>query len=801
MVFQNDILAGASGTDVVYPIDQSIRFNRSDSAYLTRTPSSASNRRTFTLSFWWKMCTLPSTTSGGYRIIQAGSTEFGWSDTNNNLYLLDGGTIFQTSQVFRDPSAWQHIVLAVDTTDATAGNRIKLYINGSEVTNFASGPSVSLNFDFDINNTVAQNIGKEGANYIGAYVAEFHSVDGTQLDATSFGETNDNGVWIPKAYSGSYGTNGFYLKGQDSADLGNDSSGNGNDFTSSGLTSDDQVSDSPTLNFPVISPIDRQSGSNAVLSDGNLKFTNNNTATSVDARATFALPKGQGKWYFEMEADILGQSGVNREFIGIVSTEWRLDSGSGGDAFWTSADGFSFSTAGSKGNNGSLTSYGSAWSAGDIIGCAVDLDNNKIWWSINNTWQNSGNPATGTNAAFTSLSSDVTYAPAFAVDYGTGVSQIIANFGQTGGLTYTPPTGFSQIDSSTLPEPTIKDGSAYFQASLYTGNGTAIGSGGNAVTQSDNSVFQPDLVWIKERNDVTDHALYDAVRGATEDLVSNTTNAETTQSEGLTTFDSSGFTVGNLAKVNTNSDTYVAWQWLAGNGTSANGDGDISSTVSVNTTAGFSIVSYTGNGSASQTVGHGLGVTPTTVIIKPRSRADHWLVSNWESDVTAFTEKMKLNANEAASSSSNQITSGSSTTFTIGSDINVNGSGETYIAYVWSEVEGFSKLGTYTGNGSSDGPFLWCGFRPAFLIGKRTNTTGYWYMKDSVRGAYNVNAPLLYADLSNAEANDYNVDFVSNGVKIRDTDNSLNGSGSTIIFMAFAENPFGGNGVAPVPAR
>jgi hypothetical protein len=206
-IIQGNTKVSAGG----YQIDQSIRFNRDDSAYLTRTPSSASNRRTFTLSFWWKMCTIPSTTSGGYRIIQAGSTEFGWSDSNNNLYLLDGGVIFQTSQVFRDPSAWQHIVLAVDTTDATAGNRIKLYINGSEVTNFASGPSVSQNFDFDINDTQAQNIGKEGANYIGAYVAEFHSVDGTQLDATSFGETNDDGVWVPKKYAGTYGTNGFYL--------------------------------------------------------------------------------------------------------------------------------------------------------------------------------------------------------------------------------------------------------------------------------------------------------------------------------------------------------------------------------------------------------------------------------------------------------------------------------------------------------------------------------------------------------------------------------------------------------------
>jgi len=272
MVFQNDILAGASGTAAGYTIGQSIRFNRDDSAYLTRTPSSASNRRTFTLSFWWKMCTLPSTTGGGYRIIQADSTEFGWSDTNDAMYLNDGSVLRATNQVFRDVSAWQHIVIAADTTSGTDDDRLKLYINGEQVTSWLTNNTISQNFEFDINNTVAQNIGKEGSNYLGAYVAEFHSVDGTQLDATSFGETNDDGVWIPKAYSGSYGTNGFYLKGQDSSNLGDDSSGNGNDFTSSGMTSADQVSDSPTLNFPVISPIDYQTGSNVTISDGNLTF-------------------------------------------------------------------------------------------------------------------------------------------------------------------------------------------------------------------------------------------------------------------------------------------------------------------------------------------------------------------------------------------------------------------------------------------------------------------------------------------------------------------------------------------------
>lgn len=379
------------------------------------------------------------------------------------------------------------------------------------------------------------------------------------------------------------------------------------------------------------------------------------------------------------------------------------------------------------------------------------------------------------------------------------------NFGQLAWAD-TGPTGSEQeLRTTNLPEPTIKDGSAYFQTTLYTGNGTAIGSGGKEVTQSDNSVFQPDLVWIKERNDAADHALYDAVRGATEDLVPNNTNAETTQSEGLTTFGSSGFTVGNLAKANTNNDTYVAWQWLAGNGTTSNTDGDIASTVSVNTTAGFSILTYSGSGTAGNTVGHGLGATPSVVIVKPRNASDNWVVSNWETGVSAFSEKLKLNANEAPSSASDFVNAANSTTFTLGSDVNVNGSGRTFVAYCWNEVEGFSKFGTYTGNGSADGPFVWCGFRPNQVVVKKVSTADDWVIYDSARDPENVAGQVLRADNSAAEfdgrGGSRDVDFLSSGFKFRTSNTTVNLNGLNYIFWAFAEHPFGGNGVAPATAR
>jgi hypothetical protein len=755
MVFQNDILAGASGTAAGYAIGQSARFNDGDSPELSRTYSISSP---WTFSAWVKRGEL-----GSENLIlgaSGGEIHFNSDDT-----LEAEGT--SSSAVFRDPAGWYHIHVSDNG----------LYVNGvshgSVTTTSLSNQKLFDDFD--------------------GYVAEVHLQSGTSA-YTNFGETNDDGVWIPKSAS----SGDTYLTFADSSDFGSNS-GSGGDWTASGLTSADQVSDSPTLNFPVISPIDYQTGSNVTISDGNLTFQNANSGSANDARATFAV--SSGKWYWEVEADALGQSGVGREFIGVVSPEWRLGTGSAGSNFSQDSTGYAYNTVGQKINNGSASSYGSSLSAGDIVGVALDLDNGKIWWSVNGTFQASGDPAAGTNEAYSGLSG--TFAPAFAVDYGVATSRLIANFGQTGGLTYTLPTGFSQINSITLPEPTIKDGSAYFQASLYTGNGTAIGSGGKSVTQDKNSTFQPDFVWIKERNGAADNALYDVVRGTTKDLASNNSNAETTETEGLTAFNAAGFTVGNLAKVNTSSDTYVAWQWLAANGTSSNTVGSITSTISENTTSGLSIVTYTGDGNDNATVGHGLGVTPKTVVIFPRSNGDNRQVSNWETGVTAFTEDLKINAAEAANSSSSRVKGGSSTTFTLGTDPNVNGSGNTYLAYVWNEVAGFSKFATYTSNGSTNGPFVYCGFRPAVVFIRCTENGEYWHLYDSTRNTFNASNRYLFPSLGDAEGTSgRDIDILSNGFKLRGTDGGINSaSNRKYIAMCFAENPFGGNGVAPATAR
>ena len=794
MVFQN-IMMGAGGQSTGFSIDQSIRFTMGDSAYLTRTPDSSSNRRTWTFSFWWKVNTFASGTSGGYSILQAGSTEFGWSDSDDKLYLIDGSTLRATTQVFRDPTAWQHIVLAVDTTDSTAGDRIKIYINGVQVTSFSTSNDPSQDFTFDVNDNVAHNIGKEGSNYIDAYIAEMYLIDGTQAAPTAFGEFDDNGVWKPIAYSGSFGTNGFHIDGRDSSDLGDDESGNGNDFTSSGLAAADQVNDSPTLNYPTLNRVDFQTGSNVTLTDGNLNIANANSGSTNDIRATFGV--SSGKWYWEVEADSLGQSGVNREFIGIVGTEFDITAGSAGANFSADSTGYAFATTGQKINNNSAASYGSAFTAGQYIGVALDLDNGKIYWSINGTFQNSGDPAGGTGEAYSSISG--TFAPAVAVDYGTGTSRLIANFGQSS-FQNTPPAGFKALNSSNLPAPSIVDGTAHFNATAYTGNG----SSGHSITNDANSGnFQPDMLLIGPRSNGDNHVMWDVARGVTQRLKINEDSAEDTDGTAQLTFETDGFDLDTTdPNFNGSGRTYVAWQWKTQGGAgSSNTDGSINTTTtSLNSTSKFSVSTYTGTGS-NATIGHGLGTAPTVVWIKRRDSSAGWAV--YHSGLASTSKYLKLNNTDAEASSSSywNTTAPTSSVISIGTDDTVNASSGTYVAYAFAEVEGYSKFSKFTGNGSTDGAFIYTGFKPACVIIKRFNSTGDWVIIDNQRVGLNPDNNDL--DINNKDGegtNDY-IDILANGFKCRSSDSNVNADSSTYVVMAFAEMPFGGADISVATAR
>ena len=335
--------------------------------------------------------------------------------------------------------------------------------------------------------------------------------------------------------------------------------------------------------------------------------------------------------------------------------------------------------------------------------------------------------------------------------------------------------------------------SDYFNTKLYTGNGTT----DHAITGVG---FQPDLNWIKERSNADNHIIHQVGFNAGDYLVTNSTQELSNSGEMTKSLDSDGFTVGTRGEVNTDSSNYVSWNWLAGGTPSSNTDGSITSTVSANTTSGFSIVSYTGNATSGATVGHGLGSTPKMIIARKRNGTENWLIYN---EAIGNSNIILLNTGAASTADNIWTSSPTSSVFSIHSVDGINGSGNTYIAYCFAEKKGYSKFGSYTGNGDADGPFIYTGFKPAWTIIKRSNNSGSWYIHDSTRKPFNENDAALVANSTNSESGE-KIDYVSNGFKHRiGANGNFNGSGDTYIYMAFAENPLvvNVNGGLPATAR
>ena len=351
----------------------------------------------------------------------------------------------------------------------------------------------------------------------------------------------------------------------------------------------------------------------------------------------------------------------------------------------------------------------------------------------------------------------------------------------------------------------IDDPAQYFNTVIYTGDG-----GSNRSVTVD---FQPDWVWIKERNGTNDQTLFDSVRGATKRLRANATEAEDTQANQLKSFDSDGFTLGSLSAVNSNGQNYVSWNWLAGGSASSNSDGSITSSVSASTISGFSIVSWTGTGSTA-TLGHGLGVTPQMIIVKKRDTSGtDWITFGSVLGGTVGSEFIKLNFANAKTTGLNTSwfnqTAPTSSVFTVGTQSDLNGSSATYIAYCFVEKKGYSKIGSYVGNatGNGGGPFIYTGFKPAWVMIKNVSANSTdWLIYDNKRGGPvanyygNNNKFFLEANTSDTEANE-TFDMYSNGFKIKITNNFLNGDGNTLIYMAFAESPFVNSNGIPTNAR
>ena len=335
----------------------------------------------------------------------------------------------------------------------------------------------------------------------------------------------------------------------------------------------------------------------------------------------------------------------------------------------------------------------------------------------------------------------------------------------------------------------------YFQTKLFTGTGSS-----NAVTLDGSENMQPDWVWIKRRNSAGGNMTTDVIRGVTKTLITNENGAEQTFSNGLTAFGSDGFTVGSEDGFNKSSDTFVAWNWKAGGSASSNGDGDITSSVSANTTAGFSIVSYTGNGSATQTIGHGLGAVPKVMIFKRRNSTSDWIVYHVSRGATKY---IPLNSTNTGGTYEPYFanTEPTSSVFTVDTAGDINGSSDTFISYLFSEIKGYSKFSSYVGNGSSDGPFIFTGFRPAWVLYRNTTTSDSWFIHDNRRQGFNDDNEYLFADLSQAEGTVNRLRILSNGFKPIDSDKGVNKSGDTYIYLAFAESPLVNSKGVPTNAR
>ena len=921
------LLASTAAAAAGYQVSRSLRFNSADSAYLSRTPAVAGDRRTWTWAGWVKRSALGAINT----LFFAGT-----SPTNEDLIRFEsdrlqilwyyGGVTanITTTPVYRDPSAWMHVVVSVDTTQATASNRIKVYINGTQGTTLTTATYPTQNTDSLTNATNAHNIGRDGGNvnfYLNGYLADIHFIDGQALTPSSFTEVSaTTGQLIPKAYAGTYTGNSFWLKFSDNsaataATLGKDSFLLGNNwtpnnlaiwnggaamysvgsltnnlgylFTTSGVlpaasfdgslltwagnnngggtntwtapvsitvntslrvyvgagafpasttwavngTSQGSTTNGAWLTSSVSTPYTLTSVANTLSNSSTGAFfaaievdgvilvdkTNSTNDSLVDTPTSYGTDTGvggevrgnycvinpltgvaagrtvsngnleqlalvesvnstrgtigvkSGKWYWEVTVYVTSGGGVSPR-IGIcrASAPDGYSPGNGADEwclFMTSYDPY----GGAGGHNGGVVGSYAPIYPNDIGMFALDMDNAKIYFGKNGTWLNSGNPVSGVGAFFSDVTGEIF--PMINTGYFTSVS---CNFGQRA-FAYTAPSGFKALVDTNLPAPLVAKPNTVMDVALWTGNNTARTISGLN--------FSPDLVWIKNRSTAQSHTLYDTVRGATLALVPNGTDAELTLTNFLTAFTSDGFSIGTDNNLNGSGNGIVGWAWDAGTSTASNTAGSITSQVRANVSAGFSVQTWTASGSGIDSWGHGLGIAPEFVIAKRRSSAQDWYV--WHKSITS-SQYLLLNSTASVASYTNIWgASGPSSSL-----VYYAASPGNQVSYAFAPVVGFSSFGSYTGNGSADGPFVYNGFRPRWVLIRRTDTSENWILHDTARDTYNVTTKELIPNSSGAEGSSTPFDILSNGFKMRDSGGGTNGSGGTYIYAAFAENPF-----------
>lgn len=782
-------IAPAVGMSGGYQIRKSLRFNSNDASYMSRTFASG-NQKTWTWSGWVKQGSLGSlntTTSQGLFGSNpngvTSSTPAAYIGLNNTMTTTqnDGGftvwsrdsgstqMVLTSNQLFRDVGGWYHVVVTIDTTLATASDRAKVWVNGQQITSWVTSTYPTQNANLQWNIAQPHSMGHmplsaNWARYLNGCLAEVVFVDGQALTADSFGKIDSTtGQWVPKKYTGTYGTNGFYLPfddGTSTTTLGYDRSGNANNWTLTNFSvvagiNNDWFSDTPSNNYCTINPLSKSS---STITNGNLTTAGTNFGYIGTQSMT------SGKWYWEVTTV------SNNSSVGVIKNISSELNTLGGTYLGSTANGYGYGWNGTspiKLNNNVLTSYGVLHGT-QTISILLDLDAGTLtYWTA----------GVSDGVAFSGLSGEFFPAGSDAANW---------NFGQRP-FAYTPPAGYKTLCTKDMSDPTIKLPKSLFDIKTYNGATTDVTVSGLN--------FAPDFVWIKSRNNLRSHGIFDTTRGVLKMLSSDLIDSEDTSTNTLKTFTSDGFIVGQNNNVGRSTDSYVAWNWKAGTGAVSNTAGSINSTVNVNPTDGFSIITYTGSGAGSATVGHGLGAAPKFFIIKQRNGGTYnWLAYHAETGAGSYLTFSGTNAVQSDTTMWSNTTP-TSTTITLssgGNTVITNPNTGTMLIYAFAEVPGFSKFGKYTGNGSTDGSFVHCGFRPAYVMVKRTDATTNWEVMDATREPRNVMLNELYpnsASTENASTAD-ELDFLSNGFKLRSTNAIHNASGGTYIFMALAEAPF-----------